>query len=225
MFFSALLTYVITIIFSKIRTKYISGKKNQYDERNGIKNPPFELRNDVVYSLLLHLIIVIVSKIRIKQQQRRRKNEYETNHNKNLFTSLKGGDNIMDCIEINGVYEIQKESLMVTIRRILNIKNNKVPLFIEPPVLFLAYVLDRNLKNLIVFQGLRGAEIILTNVRSTIAKGTIGVSVTLLLMALQHFTQIPMMPNLVNFGLRTLLSIALLVSNDLKCENYFYKLP
>jgi hypothetical protein len=70
-----------------------------------------------------------------------------------LFHNLKGGENIVDCIKENGVYEVQKDSLMITIQRLLNIKKNKVPFFIEPSVLFLAYVIDQRIKNLRILHG------------------------------------------------------------------------
>jgi len=66
-FFSAFLTDVISIIFTKIKTKYVSSNTNEQFERNGIKTPSFKVRNGVVSSLLLYLIILIVSKIRLKQ--------------------------------------------------------------------------------------------------------------------------------------------------------------
>lgn len=111
---------------------------------------------------------------------------------------------------------------MRTIRRLLNIKKNKVPLFIEPSVLFLAYVIDLNRKNLIVLHGLYGIELIITNWVQIALKSGIEIDLKLFLIALQPILTIP---NLGAGGLGSLLSLVLLTSNDFKCDNYFYKLP
>jgi len=73
MFLSALLTYVINIICRTIKVKYLSSNTNKQFGRNDIKIPLFKLKNNVVTSLLIYLIIVIVSKIRLKQQQKKSK--------------------------------------------------------------------------------------------------------------------------------------------------------
>jgi len=111
---------------------------------------------------------------------------------------------------------------MIAIRRILNIKKNKVPLFIEPAVLFLAYVIDRNIKNLIVLYGIQGIKIIITNVVRIVVKSSIGIDIILDLIALQPFVTIV---NLGAIGVGGILSFVLLTGSDFKCENYFYKLP
>jgi len=74
---------------------------------------------------------------------------------------VRGGDNIVTCFDVDGIYEVQKDSLIITIRRILKIKKNKTPLFIEPAVLFLAYMVDRQVKNLTLLHRLYGIDIFL----------------------------------------------------------------
>jgi len=52
------------------------------------------------------------------------------------------GDDIVDSIERDGVYEVPNSSLMLTDRKLLKIKGNKLPIFAEPSIVFLAYVID-----------------------------------------------------------------------------------
>lgn len=111
---------------------------------------------------------------------------------------------------------------MITIRRLLNIKKNKVPLFIEPSVLFLTYVIDLRIKNLIILHGVYGLDLIVTNGVQIIIKSGISIALMLLLRALQP---IIMIPNLATYGLSGVLGFVLLTSNDFKCDNYFYQLP
>jgi hypothetical protein len=132
------------------------------------------------------------------------------------------GKILLIALKKNGVYEVQKDSLMITIRRLLNIKKNKVPLFIEPSVLFLAYVIDLRIKNLIILHGVYGLDLIVTNGVQIIIKSGISIALMLLLRALQP---IIMIPNLATYGLSGVLSFVLLTSNDFKCDNYFYQLP
>lgn len=84
MFFSALLTYVINIIFPKIKGLY---------------------------------------------------------HNQNVC----GGEYILNCIQYNRVYEIEEDSLIITIRRGLGIRKNKAPLFLAPAVLLFDYTIEQSL--------------------------------------------------------------------------------
>ena len=218
MFFSAFLTYIII----KIKTKSLSNITNEEFKRNGIKTPSFQLKTGVLSSLLMYLILVIFSKIRLKQQQKKKVNQHETNNNTNLFSNVRGGENILDCIETDGVYEVQKDSLMITIRRVLKITKNKVPFFIEPSVLFLAYVINLKRKNLLLLHGVYGIDLLITDVVQIALKSGIGIGLMIFLIALQP---ILMIPNLGAVGLGSLLSFVLLTSNDFKCDDYFYKLP
>lgn len=84
-------------------------------------------------SLLMYWIIAIVSKIRLKQQTK-----------KNLFNNqnVRGGENILNCIEHNGVYKVEKASLMITIRWVFGISKNKVSLLIDAAVLLFTYMIN-----------------------------------------------------------------------------------
>lgn len=77
MFLSAFITYMISIIFTNIKTKYISSKPNQqFDDNNfnnNIKILQFILKKCVRSSLVIYLITVIVSKIRFKQHQKKKR--------------------------------------------------------------------------------------------------------------------------------------------------------
>ena len=69
---------------------------------------------------------------------------------------------------------------MITIRRVLGIKTNKVPLFIEPSVLLFAYTIHQSLKNQIAFQGLYGIELLITDLTRIVLKTSLGVSFAVL---------------------------------------------
>jgi hypothetical protein len=72
MFFSAFLTYISCILYTKIKTKYISRKTNQQFDDNNIKNLQFIVKEGVRSSLVIYLIMFIVSKIRFKQHQKKK---------------------------------------------------------------------------------------------------------------------------------------------------------
>jgi hypothetical protein len=86
---------------------------------------------------------------------------------------------------------------MITIGRLLNIKKNKVFLFREPSVLFLAYGIDLTIKNRIVLHELYKLELIITNRVQIITKSGISIGFMLFLRA---FQPIIMIPNLATYG-------------------------
>ena len=71
---------------------------------------------------------------------------------KNL--KLRDGGDILDCIEEDGVYEIQDPSLMLTIREVLKVERTDIFIFVKSGVLFLSYVVNQKVKNIIFHYGI-----------------------------------------------------------------------
>ena len=73
---------------------------------------------------------------------------------------------------------------MITIRRVIKITKNKVPFFIEPSVLFLAYVIDLKRKNLLLLHGVYGIDLLIIDVVQIALKSGIGIGLMVFLIAL-----------------------------------------
>jgi len=108
---------------------------------------------------------------------------------------------------------------MTTIRRIFKIKKSKTLLFIEPALLLIAYVVDRQVKNLILLYGLYGIDIFIKNYVSAALKTGIGAGIMRVIFAL---TPLPSFPAFGTIGLTSILAFVLLTSSpNLKCDEYF----
>lgn len=93
-------------------------------------------------AFILSFLFGIIFKKFLKSRKNRQLNK--TNENKNL---LRGGD-ILECVEETGIYEVEDPALMLTIRKVLKLSQTDGPIFVEPAVLFLSYLVNQTFKNL-----------------------------------------------------------------------------
>lgn len=86
---------------------------------------------------------------------------YSNNKKDTIETKkVRSGENIKECVSKESVYEVHYSSLILTINSMLKIKGNTNLIFIEPAVLFLAYMVDRKLKNTMLIKGMFGFKIL-----------------------------------------------------------------
>lgn len=219
-FVLALITYIIRLVVNQIRKKRLKSENTQVWEISNVKSLSFKLEDSIRWSLLIYTIILIINQIKKRKKSTEGR---KTSTRKNWSVKVRGGDNIVTCFDIDGIYEVQKDSLIITIRRILKIKKNKTPLFIEPAVLFLAYMVDRQVKNLTLLHGLYGIDVFIENSVSAALWIGIGAGIMGVIFAL---TPLAAFPAFGTVEVTSILAFVLLTSSfNLKCDEYFYQLP
>ena len=87
-------------------------------------------------AFILSFSVGIIFKKVLKSRKNRQLNK--TNENKKF---VRGGD-ILECVEETGIYEVEDPTLMFTIRKVLKLGQTDGPIFIEPAVLVLSYVVS-----------------------------------------------------------------------------------
>lgn len=169
--------------------------------------------------IIIQLIVFIIPKTLKKYLTKRKINKKK--HLKgsdvektNSATQIRGGD-IDDCVEIEGVYEIQDPSLKLTIRKVLQVGIENLPLFVETPVVILSHLINKRIKTIIFHHGM---EIIIENNVKAAAKIFLG---TVLSLAAGFIYSIPILPV---FVLSSILAVVLRTS-DINCNDLFYRLP
>jgi len=178
----------------------------------------------VTYLTTLTVIKVIKSILKfIKKLKIERKINKQFQKNK---MNVKGGD-IVDCIAIDGVYEVQDPSLILTIRDMLKLGIPKNPLFLEVSILFMAYVYNNRHITTLFHKGLQIYFEQASDFSWKLGFGLFYTVLAALITGLVRGTNICLSlssPAVVGFVVSCLAAYTYATSN-INCNDFFSKLP
>lgn len=108
----------------------------------------------MVGSFTIRDIIIRIIILKSKRYRARKKTNkaFKSSDLKKTTSELIGGDfslSIDGCVDGNAVYEIEDPSLILTLGKILKIKGDRLPLFVEAPLLILAHLINGEIQNIL----------------------------------------------------------------------------